>query len=289
MKNKLLISFISFLVFVSCTNNTNKTRALNPEVDLAVLTSDYNKWWSYQYHEIILSSDFIPLNEKAELISKGEFLKSLTSGSYVTAQMISDDELVYYKLFKLSDEAPKNISNTIKNVSNTAYKHYKMEGAEFPEFNIKDIDGNSFDNQSIKGKTTVIKTWFIACKPCIAEFPELNKLVQSYKDEDQLQFLSLATDAAPALRAFLSNKKFDYQVVSDQRDLIQEKLNLQIYPTHIIVDENGIIKKVVNKASELISYIDHRKEFKKSEGKELSPPPPPPPPPLKTKKGNQEV
>ena len=50
-----------------------------------------------------------------------------------------------------------------------------------------------------------------------------------------------------------------------------EKLNLKIYPTHIIIDKKGIIKKVFNEASEMIVFFEV--EENKKSLKKLPPPP----------------
>ncbi len=86
-------------------------------------------------------------------------------------------------------------------------------------------------------------------------------------------FLSLALDSKAELESFLQKKDFEYKVVPNQKEFIEKKLNLHIYPTHLIVDKNGTIIKVVNKASEMISFLDNEKKLT-----EKIPPPPPPPP-----------
>tara|TARA_R110002124_G_scaffold223917_5_gene389328 strand:- start:42542 stop:42742 length:201 start_codon:yes stop_codon:yes gene_type:complete len=63
------------------------------------------------------------------------------------------------------------------------------------------------------------------------------------------------------LEAFLSKKVFDYVVFSDQEELIIDQLKLEAYPTHLVLDKNGKIKKIFNKASELMAYIDENQSF----------------------------
>ena len=120
------------------------------------------------------------------------------------------------------------------------------------------------------GNFIVFKTWFINCQACVAEFPELNGLVKKHKTRDDIIFISLALDSKLKLEKFLQKKHFEYGVVSEQRDYIAKTLNLQIYPTHIIVDKDGIIQKVANKASEIISFLENEKKLT-----ENIPPPPP--------------
>jgi len=275
MKKHLIITILLLSVFIfSCKEKpekqqiTKKIEKLEPKVNFNELKTDFMKWWTYYSYNISLSSNFIGLNEKSDTIDKKHFLEELTSGNFIPLKLKSIDGINQYKLYKLDSIGKKNIGSTVKNESLTSLKHYKMEGLNFPEFDFTDLNEKHYTNESTKGKTIVIKTWFINCQACIAEFPELNELVEKYKD---IIFVSLALDSKAELEEFLKKKMFKYEVVPNQREFIDKKLNLQIYPTHIILDKNGTILKVVNKASEMISFLDN--DLKKSS--ENIPPPPP--------------
>ena len=272
----LIIICLSIFAF-SCKEKSEKTQLsemvenLEPKVNIKELESDFTKWWTYHSYNISLSSNFIGLNEKSDEIDKNQFLKKLTSGNFIPLKLKSKDGIDLYKLYELDSLAAKGIGSTIKNESLTNLKHFKMERMDFPKFDFTDLNGNHYNNENTKGKTIVFKTWFINCKACVAEFPELNELVEKYKNRNDIIFLSLALDPKAELDEFLKMKFFEYKVAPNQEDFIDKTLNLQIYPTHIIVDKNGIILKVVNKASEMISFFENEKKFT-----ENIPPPPPP-------------
>jgi peroxiredoxin len=278
----ILISFVIFSILLfSCKEKektekksiSEKVENLEPKIEFNEIDSDFIKWWTYHSHNISLSSNFTGLNEKSDTIDKKQFLEKLTTGNYIPLKIKSDDKVEIYKLFKLDSNADKSIGSTIKNESLTNLKHFNMEGLPLPEFNFTDLNGNKYTNENTKGKTIILKTWFINCKACVAEFPELNELVENYKQRNDMIFLSLAQDSKAELENFLQKKDFEYQVVPNQKEFIDKKLNLQMYPTHIIVDKNGTIIIVVNKASEMISFLE--KENKQTE--KIPPPPPPPP------------
>ena len=149
-----------------------------------------------------------------------------------------------------------------------------MEGSQLPNFEFTDLNENTYTAENTKGKTLILKTWFINCKACVAEFPELNELVENYKNNNELIFLSLALDKKKELEKFLQKKDFKYQVIPNQREFIDKKLNLQVYPSHIIVDKNGTILKVVNNASEMIAYLKNETNDKKLSNQNPVPPPP---------------
>ena len=252
MKTYSLILLL--FVFVSC-KNTNSISTQIPVEDVGLLLSDFNKWWTYHYYNVNLSLDFIPYDKDGQHITKTEFLKKLSTGNYITVALAIDDDTAHYKLFKLGDDTIKSIGSTASYQGYIRHKHFMMEGKPFPTFSANTIDGATFSNTSLVGKTTVLKTWFITCAPCVAEFPELNTLVATYKDRDDIQFLSLATDTKAELQTFLTKKPFKYAVLANQKNLIRNELKFNAYPTHLIVDDEGKIEKVFIKASEMMSYL----------------------------------
>ncbi|QNK78329.1 TlpA family protein disulfide reductase [Winogradskyella sp. PAMC22761] len=275
-KHQIITILLLFFVF-SCKDKPEKTQLseqlenLEPKINLNELETDFMKWWTYHSNNISLSLNFTSLNERSDTIEKKQFLEKLITSKFIPVKLKSNEGFETYKLFKLDSSANKSIGSTIKNESLTKLKHYKMEGLPFSEFDFTDLNGNLYTNENTKGKTIILKTWFINCKACVAEFPELNELVEKHKKRNDIIFVSLALDTKSELESFLHKKDFEYKVVPNQRDFIKKKLNLQIYPTHIIVDRNGIILKVVNKASEMIEFLENEKKLTEN----ILPPPPP--------------
>ena len=222
------ILFLLPLLFFTCKEKSeeklvsDKIEILEPKVDFNKIQTDFIQWWTYHSYNISLSSNFIGLNEKSDTINKELFLEELAYGSFIPLKLKSNDKIEIYKLYKLDSLANKSIGSTIKNESSTYLKHLNMEGKTFPKFNFTDLNGNHFTNENTKGKTTIIKTWFIGCKACVAEFPELNELVENYKNENDIVFISLALDSKPELEKFLLKKPFKYQVVPNTKDFIKK-------------------------------------------------------------------
>ena len=78
-------------------------------------------------------------------------------------------------------------------------------------FSVTDINGNNYSLESLKGKVVVINFWFVECKLYIMEMPELNKIVEKYKNKD---------------------------VVGTYGETS--------FPMHIVIDENSIVTFAVN-------------------------------------------
>lgn len=239
MHKFFLLIFSLFIFSVSSAQN----KFGNPEVDPIQIQKTYESWSVYN-KKIMLSIDFTALDSSSKKITKESFLDQLANGNFIPIRLKSEDS-IYYKLFKIQPKTDSSIKATINQIGFDAYKNYKMEGTAFPMFSFKDLNGNLVTNESMKGKIIVIKCWYIHCAPCIREFPQVNKLVEEYKDRKDIMFLSLAEDSSEQLNAFLARKPLSYAVIPDMKDYMNEALQLNSFPTHFILNKEGIIAKVL--------------------------------------------
>jgi len=253
---KKYILFLLIVVLTATISCSRKPNYGSPNVDIESIKKSQSLWWTYHNKNIILSSNFIALDNLSNRISKELFLKNLTTGDFIPLKLTPTDS-IYYQLFKLDQVSDKSIPDVIANVANEAYKSFRIEGTVFPKFDLTDLNGIEYTNKNTKGKIVVLKCWFIACAPCVAEFPALNELVEKYKNRTDVVFISLAFDAAKDLDSFLLKKPFRYAVVPDQKQFMFYDLDVKSYPTHIIIDQNGIIRKVVTKADEMIDALEN--------------------------------
>ncbi|MFA6085817.1 TlpA family protein disulfide reductase [Mucilaginibacter sp.] len=116
-----------------------------------------------------------------------------------------------------------------------------MVGSPAPEFNAKTIAGKQVDLKTLKGKVIVVNFWFVGCLPCEEEMPLLNKLTDEYKSNPDVVFLSFANSEKSTVKSFFKRKKFSYQTVTDAK-LIAQKYNVSGYPSHFIIDKEGILR-----------------------------------------------
>ncbi len=111
------------------------------------------------------------------------------------------------------------------------------------------LDGRRYDLNALTGKVVVINLWFIGCSPCRKEIPRLNELVREFTGQPVV-FLAPSFDSADMLREFLKKTPFDYQVVPNAEQIINTQFNASAFPTHIVIDRNGLIEATLVGASE---------------------------------------
>lgn len=122
---------------------------------------------------------------------------------------------------------------------------FRWENANdpLPGFELADLNDTKWNVNSLKGKTTLISFWATWCGPCREELPHLQKLMETYKDRSDIQFITLNMDDNPGLiQPFLKEKKLA-MVVIPATTYISETLKVNAIPTSWIVDTQATVRK----------------------------------------------
>lgn len=118
----------------------------------------------------------------------------------------------------------------------------KYEGKALPDFELKDIKGNTVNSGNLRGKIVYINFWSVTCSPCIAEMPDLNKLVKKYRNNKQVVFIAIAPESKETIAKFLKSHTFNYTIISGAAYFKQ--LGIEGYPVNFFVDKKGTIKTI---------------------------------------------
>ncbi len=109
-----------------------------------------------------------------------------------------------------------------------------------PDFEVKTLEGKTLHLSDLKGKVVVLNFWFAGCAPCRVEIPGLNLLREKYQ-EKEVVFIAFALDKSTALTEFLQKIPFKYHVVAEAGK-IATLYGVKVYPTHIIINQQGQIE-----------------------------------------------
>lgn len=115
-------------------------------------------------------------------------------------------------------------------------------GQQLPAFKIPGYNYRVWDSDQLRGRVMVMNFWFTACGPCIKEIPLLNELATDYK-YNNVVFLALAPESRGLIKRFLKKNPFKYNIVPAASKYIQT-MQIENFPTHILVDKNGGIREV---------------------------------------------
>ena len=220
------------------------TKILKDGISLAYYNRDYLK----------TTEEFKAYNSSGRPITKNEFFEHFATGNYLPMRLDTKTGN-YYQLYKLKPKISTETRSTLQYYGKNGYNHFKMEGKKLPGLNYTDINGKGYNSRNTKGKIVVIKCWFLHCQACNEEIPALNNLVDQYKNRKDIVFVSLAFDPEEKLKTFMKTHVFKYALAYVPESYIEKQLGTNEYPTHYVVDKNGLIAKVVNNADELAAAL----------------------------------
>lgn len=203
------------------------------------------------------------LVEKENII--GEYIKKQPQ-SYVALWEIIDDYSRYdFNLIYL--ENLKLFSSNVK--ASSVYKEFEkkllatsvsIKGKAFPKIKLNKNESLSI-NDFNKSKLTLIDYWATTCAPCIAAMPELVSMYNEYKskgvkfititDEQELKRIKLANE-------ILKRNKVIWKNYFDLNRNIFNTLNINGYPTQILVNDKGvIIGRNIGKLKDIKAILDN--------------------------------
>jgi thiol-disulfide isomerase/thioredoxin len=257
---KWMVILVAFVGQMACGQNKKVDKATDTtkipteaipgfsEVNTQEIKKDFMSWYEYHYRNIKLNVAFVGLSIEGKIISRDSFFNSLESGRYIALAKKTKDN-IYYKL-ESSAGTEESVPVTISQLTVSAKNILKLYQKPLPNFNVTTLDGENYTADKLKGNIVALKCWFINCSPCVKEMPELNELVLQHKNNANIKFISLALDEKEELNDFLKTTSFLYKTVGGAENYITQTLNVQAFPTHILINKEGNVVLVTNAIEE---------------------------------------
>lgn len=137
----------------------------------------------------------------------------------------------------------------------TAFTPYKAQMASWDktlagtkafDITLTDRDGNTCQLSDIaKGKMTYIDVWATWCGPCKQEIPYLAKLVEKYKDNAKVQFVSISIDEnVDAWKKMIAKDQPawpQYNINGQTAKTFMQQWGISGIPRFIMIDKDGNI------------------------------------------------
>ena len=113
----------------------------------------------------------------------------------------------------------------------------------YEPFQLARLDGEMVDSADLDGKIAVLHFWGTWCGPCVVEMPEYQKLDERYRDDPEVQVLSISNDRTnDVIEEYLAKNNFDFTVLVD--DNYVDGAGVNAWPTTWFVDREGYVQFV---------------------------------------------
>lgn len=127
------------------------------------------------------------------------------------------------------------------------------EGVVAPNFSATDLDGAPVDLKSLRGKKVLLNFSVINCGYCKLALDHLNREVDRLSGKVAGIYIN-PEDSRTRVSGYRDKIGISFQVIPEGETIARE-YGVSAYPTFFLIDENGIIEKVV---------VGYRSEFLES-------------------------
>jgi thiol-disulfide isomerase/thioredoxin len=117
----------------------------------------------------------------------------------------------------------------------------RARNAFAPAFSFTSKDGEYISLEDLAGKTVLLDFWGSWCAPCTASTPGLIKLRRKFVGQPVV-FLGIAQDEEDRWRNYLERNSMDWPQYLDTSRQVLRLFNVTVYPTYIVLDDDGIIR-----------------------------------------------
>lgn len=119
-------------------------------------------------------------------------------------------------------------------------------GNQAPEFNLELVDGGQLALSELRGKAVLIDFWDTWCPPCREAMPHLQALSVEHDGDLEVVGIAIGRDGKAAVAKFVAQKGLTFPVVlmDGAYKTASDYGNIQSIPTTVLVDRDGVIRRV---------------------------------------------
>lgn len=124
-------------------------------------------------------------------------------------------------------------------------KERVREGSTAPNFILKDLEGNTFELESYRGKGVFLNFWGTYCKPCEAEMPYMQNQYEYFKDQG-VEVIAINVDEAPlVIQGFVDRHGLTFPIPVDKGMQVLNAYGVGPIPTTFLIDKDGKVVKII--------------------------------------------
>ncbi len=119
-------------------------------------------------------------------------------------------------------------------------------GEEAPDFTVVSLDGQIVSLSDFRGQPVWINFWGAWCPPCRAEMPDIQAAYETLGPQGLVLLAVSLGDRPSEAAAFANQVGATFPILVDpDRTLTGRQYPIYNFPSHIFVDADGIVRKIV--------------------------------------------
>ena len=129
-----------------------------------------------------------------------------------------------------------------------------------PDFTLTDTEGHVVTLSELRGKVVILDFWATWCGPCKQSFPAMQKAVDKFRNDPNVEFLFIHTwekqkDATKVAVKYLKDNGYTFRLLMDLKDgetrsnKVVKSYGVTGIPTKIVIDPQGQIRFKVTGSS----------------------------------------
>jgi thiol-disulfide isomerase/thioredoxin len=115
------------------------------------------------------------------------------------------------------------------------------EGSPAPRFNAKTMTGESFNNQSVKGKVVLLEFWATWCPYCRAEQSLLDQIDHEFAGKGLITLAIDVGEEKKTVKKYLAENPRSCRIVLTSDTNLAAMFAAKSYPIYVVIDRDGNI------------------------------------------------
>lgn len=190
------------------------------------------------------------------LAQNKRYRKAITEGRKAIVENQAEKELLhtlkqsYRQIHGVEADTEQFIAEAKKESAENLRQELRKQliRKERPDFNMTSLKGKKISPNQYENKVIVLDFWARWCGPCIAAFPDYQKVVNHFKDNDQVVFWAVNTmdgalnkDRIEGIHEFMDEHELSFPVLLDEGKNAKA-FGVRGIPTQIIIGKKGDIR-----------------------------------------------
>ena len=211
----------------------------------------------YQQNNALSTSGFERYAAYAEKVKGINSAKQIVEALLVkglSSKTLEKQLASIYKQLKISPDEFAKLQKTSDSLfwkNNEASIKGKYGDTKASHFSLPNILNEPVSLSSLKNKVVVLDFWANWCGPCKASFPMMKRLLEKYKNDNEVVFLFIDVweRGAPQInlektKLYMAENKYPFNVLFDVNNKVVEDYKITGIPTKIVINKQGEIINV---------------------------------------------